>query len=180
MAETIVSVVVKTLGGNKLDNLQKKLNATKNSVSELQESIKRQGAANSLLKQKLTALTSVYSKVQAQQKKLASTPATNPKAKFQLEQQTQKLKELKQEIDKTKESLRKGLTLNIQGKRNLDILQEELRETQAELNKTATTAKSAVSIHEVCLEMKAQKFAKKVGGLRWKSAGIFRFGAGLL
>ena len=177
MAETIVSVVVKALGGNKLDNLKKKLGATKDSVSELQEAIKRQGAANSLLKQKLTALTSTYSKVQAQQKKLASTPATNPKAKFQLEQQTQKLEELKQEIDRTKASLRQGLTLNIQGKRNLDILQQELRETQAELDKTATTANKIKGGFEIAGNA-VNGFAKRVGGLRSQLLGL-GVGAGL-
>jgi len=86
VATTAVDIVVNVAGGQKLGSLQKKLGRTKTAVSELQDSIKKQGAANSLLKQKLTALTSAYSKLQAGQKKLAATEATDPRAKLKLQQ----------------------------------------------------------------------------------------------
>ena len=171
MATTAVDIVVKVAGGQKLDSLQNKLDRTKTAVNELQDSIKKQGAANSLLKQKLTALTSAYSKLQAGQKKLAATEATDPKAKFKLQQQTEKLRELKKEIDKTKASLRSGLNLNIKGKRDLDILQEELRQTQAEFDKTANKARGLRGAFRVSGEA-AANFGKRLGGLRSQLVGL--------
>ena len=141
MAQTAVDVVVRTSGGSKLDQLARKLKGAQQAVEDLEGSIKKQGNANALLKQKLLALQDTYKKVGDAQKKLAAQQVLSPKNQSDLQKQTEKLKELENQITKTKNDLRDGLRLNIKGKQDLDRLQRELKETQAEFKKTEQQAK---------------------------------------
>ena len=134
MAQTVVDVVVKTSGAGKLDQLANQLKRTEGQFKSLQTSIERQGAANSLLKQKLTELQGTYNRISAVQAKYGTSN----------EKQAAKLRQLKAEIDKTKAALREGLQVNIRDKGNLKRLQGQLKELQGEFRRTEAAAKKSL------------------------------------
>ena len=132
MAQTAVDILVKTSGGNKLDQLASKLKRTEAALEGLQSSIKKQGAANAELAKKLRTLKSGYADIEAKAKGSKFSETT-----------INKLRKLKQEIDDTRNKLRQGLEAKVKSTRDLDRLQRELKETQAEFKKTEAQAKKS-------------------------------------